>query len=211
MSSTTNNLGLIKPTLTDEIHQTVSDIATSFQKIDDAADLYADNVPTSGSWTKKQRVWNNNPTSGSYVGWVVVRSGQATQKWASIRPYTIGDLIMPLNDNGHIYECIQSGTSGVTLPTLPVTTDGTVEDHNGATSWQAATSYAANSIVLPGVPNGFFYVAETAGNSGSTEPLWSATEGDANLDNGITWRTYRIAIWQEAGTSVMFKGFGIIE
>jgi hypothetical protein len=211
MSINTTNLGLIKPQLTDEIHQTIADVATSFQKIDDAAELYKDAIPTTGIWNKKQRVWNGDPAIGEYVGWVVVRTGQAADKWSSLYPYTIGDLATPLLDNGHVYKCIQGGTSAVSAPTFPVVTGAIVEDRQGSSGWQAATDYVVNSIVTPSVPNGCFYVCESVGDSGSSEPLWAATEGDVTIDSGLTWRAYRIVKWEEVGTSALFKGFGKIE
>lgn len=208
---TTQNLGLIIPSITDEIHQTITDLGTNFEKLDQAAELYASSIPTNGDWLRQQRVWNSNPVSAAYVGWVVVRPGKAAAKWSSLYPTIIGDYIVPLGDNGHIYQCIQGGHSGVSEPSFPTVANATVDDTKNGSTWVAGHEYQLNDIVFPSLENDSFYVCEIPGTSGTVEPNWSAASGDPNTDNVIRWRTYRTVKWKEVGAAVLFKGFGMIE
>ncbi|MDH6674228.1 hypothetical protein M2277_004920 [Paenibacillus sp. LBL] len=210
MISKTKNLDLVKVDLYEEMHQTIINFSDNFQKIDDAAELYANNFPQLGNWVKKQRVWNSNPASGSYIGWVCVRDGIAARTWNALTPYTLGDYIVPLADNGHVYQCTKTGNSGVTQPTFPLSPQGIVEDTKGGVPWRSATRANANDIVFPTLDNGAFYVCEVPGVTGSAEPLWSASAGDAVYDGNVTWRVYRKTEWKEVGPAALFKGFGII-
>jgi hypothetical protein len=58
-------------------------------------------------------------------------------------------------------------------------------------TWQADHEYSEDDIVVPVLCNGFYYVAEGDGTSGSTEPVWSVSQDTGNptetTDNDITW------------------------
>lgn len=54
--------------------------------------------------------------------------------------------------------------------------------------WKLNTKYPENFVVIPRVPNGFIYIAENAGQSGSIKINWSTTVGDTIKDGDITWR-----------------------
>lgn len=206
----TTNLNLVKPILDDNIHQTIQDLADNFQKIDDATELYVSATPTIGTWVKPQRVWNNNPSSGNPMGWVVTRSGTACLNWLSKNLYTFGDTVVPTIDNGHFYQCIQTGKSGVTVPTFSVSAGGIVDDTYGFTIWQGTQSYALNSIIKPTLNNDRMYVCTFAGVSGTTEPIWNTIEDSFTSDNGIQWNCYKIVKWEEKGTAVKFNIFATI-
>lgn len=211
MSTTTSNLGLIKPELTDHIHQSIGSLAANFQKLDDASDIYVNEIPASGTWNKKQRVYYNDVNTGGYIGAVNIRTGQAAPKWQSIHAYNIGDKVLATTNNGHCYECIQSGYSAPYEPAWLVAALTTTEDTRNKTVWAPSTFYELNEIVVPSVPNDRFYVCTVSGTSGTEEPAWSTANGVATSDNGAVWMTYRIVKWRECGVSANFRPFGKIE
>ncbi|TVX97970.1 hypothetical protein [Cohnella terricola] len=211
MSATTSNLSLVKPDLSDNIHQTVLHLASNFQKIDDRSDIYVSNLPTNGDWNEGQRVFFTNPKVGGHIGAVNIRSGKAASKWNSLHPYQLGDRVVPNIDNGHWYECIQSGTSAPMEPAWLVAALTTTEDTRNRTNWLPSTVYHIDDIVMPSVPNGRFYVCTVPGTSGTLEPAWETTDGIVTSDHHAVWMTYRIVKWRESGTAVNFRPFGKIE
>lgn len=211
MATTTSKLGLKKPELTDEVHQTILDLAFTVQKLDDTAEEYASTIPTSGDHFIRERIWNDKPTTGSYAGWICTRSGKAAPKWTGLTSFTLGRLIVPTTDNGHVYECIQAGYSAVDEPTFPVTTGAEVQDTKAATTWIANKTYQQNDVVFPTIDNGRFYVCTVAGDSGIFEPVWAASNGITTNDGSVVWSSYRIAKWKEAGVSAMYRPFGKID
>ncbi|WP_068620010.1 hypothetical protein [Paenibacillus tuaregi] len=212
MSNETKRLQLKIPDLYhDEFYQFVMDLASNFQTIDDHAEEYADSVPVTGQWPLKQRLWNTNPSIGGYIGWVNTRAGTAANKWESLKPYKNGDLVVPHEDNGHVYQCIQTGYSGLKQPVFPVAIDAEVQDTNQAGVWQASKYYEKDELVFPTLDNGRFYVCIQAGESGDTEPSWLTNEGATTYDKNAVWASYRIAKWKEAGVSCLFRPFGMIE
>lgn len=210
MSNSTINLHLTKPALDDEIHQTISDLANNFQKLDDASEISLANVPTTGDWLVPKRIWHTNPAPGGFVGWITIRSGRACPYWLSSKSYVIGDQVMPLTDNGHYYECVQSGTSGLTIPPFPTAASMNVEDTMGAVSWQPSHLYALHDIVKPSISNDRYYVCTAGGTSGTAEPGWTTTELGTTTDGTVTWTCYKVAIWKEKGAAALFKPFGAI-
>jgi hypothetical protein len=58
--------------------------------------------------------------------------------------------------------------------------------------WEASTSYNADAIVRPTVPNGHVYIASVDveaghGSSGTTEPTWPTDDDDTVTDNEVVW------------------------
>ncbi|OPH47571.1 hypothetical protein BC351_10280 [Paenibacillus ferrarius] len=211
MMNNTTNLNLIKPDLDTEIHQTIADLASNFQKIDDVADIYGSGMPISGDWLVPRIRWELSPVAGGKMGWVTIRSGKAARAWSALNPFVLGDLIVPTLNNGHYYQCIQKGMSAVTEPTFPTTSGAIIEDIKGASVWQVTKSYALNTIVKPSLSNDRYYICKNSGVSGITEPTWLTSEGSITSDNGVQWTCHIIAKWQEMGTSALFKQFGLID
>lgn len=211
MSTFTQNIGLVIPNLNDEIHQTIADLGNNFQKIDDNVELQRNDIPTNGHWIVGKRIWNKTPTIGASVGWVNIRTGEAAPKWTNLTSYSVGDLIVPNTDNGHFYECVQSGRSGTSEPIFPLASGENVKDIHGSTTWQAGKLYERNEIVIPTLDNNRFYVCTVSGTSGTVEPNWTNIDGTSVDDNGVVWLSYRIAIWQEKGVAAHFRPFGKIE
>jgi hypothetical protein len=82
--------------------------------------------PSSLKYVKGQVLYNSNPASGGYLGWVCTTSGTANKSaWAGTTSYTVNTLV---NANGKVYKCTVAGTSGSTAPshTTGTATDGTV-------------------------------------------------------------------------------------
>ncbi|MEQ7049501.1 hypothetical protein [Paenibacillus alvei] len=211
MSTLTNKLKLIKPEHTDETYQTILDLASNFQKIDDESEIYATSYPISGHHPVAGRVWNLKPDTGDYAGWICTRAGIAAPKWTGITSFSIGNRIVPSVDNGHVYECTQAGYSAVLEPTFPVASGSEVQDTKGAAVWKPSTIYKHHDVVFPTIDNGRFYVCVVAGESGIFEPTWAASNGITTNDGNAVWSSYRIAKWKEAGVASMFRPFGKID
>jgi hypothetical protein len=114
--------------------------------------------------------------------------------WQRSRAYSVGNVVIPITPNGHVYRCTAPGTSdNSTEPTWPTTTGGTVPDGAALTwteaSWQPTTSYSLGDVVAPTSAswNGHAYICTGPipgpGNSGGTEPVWSPITSDGAL----TW------------------------
>ena len=210
MSTETNKLKLKIPSFTDEIENTLRDLGTNFNILDMISDEYVSATPTIGDHAITKRLYNSNPIYGSYLGWVNSRSGKSAPFWQSLKAYTVGDYIVPYVDNGHVYVCVQSGTSGVTEPIFPVSTEIEFSDTRRASTWSATTQYKLNDIVIPTVDNGRFYRCIQAGESGDIEPTWQQVDGATTYDKNATWATYRICRWKETGSAALFLPFGKI-
>lgn len=210
MPTETENLGLKKPQLSDNIYQTINDLSVNFQNLSDAAEIRMSSLPTSGNWPKRI-IWNTDFTIGGYAGWVNLRVGEAAPKWTSLTSYAVGAKILPTTDNSHYYICTQAGSSGYTQPTWPLTSGSTIREVAGATFWETGKHYNLNDMVLPTSDNGRFYLCVQTGNTATTQPTWPTTPGSILDDNTTRWRCYVIARWQEAGVSANFRPFGKIE
>ncbi|WP_336761636.1 hypothetical protein NST33_18705 [Paenibacillus sp. FSL L8-0435] len=210
MSTESNKLKLKIPSFTDEIEKTIRELGDNFNLLDLISDDYVSATPASGDYLRTKRLYNSAPVYDGYVGWVNVRTGKAAPFWQMLKSYTVGDYIMPRVDNGHVYICVQSGTSGYTEPIFPVSTDAQFNDTRLASTWAADTQYKRNDIVLPTIDNGRFYINIQAGESGNTEPPWQTVDGATTYDKNASWATHRITRWKEAGSAALFYPFGKI-
>ncbi|PYY28383.1 hypothetical protein [Paenibacillus illinoisensis] len=211
MSTTTPKLGLLKPEHMDETYQTILDLATNFQKLDDNAISKLQTSPVTGLHNRGDYIQNNTPSIGDYWGWVCTRAGRAAPKWTGLTSFTLGQFMIPTVDNGHVYECVQSGYSVVLEPTYPVTSGTEFQDIKGATTWQPSKAYKQQDVVFPTTDNGRFYVCVVAGDSANFEPTWATSNGITTNDGTVVWSSFRIAKWKEAGTSAIYRPFGKIE
>ncbi|REK76302.1 hypothetical protein [Paenibacillus paeoniae] len=211
MSTITQTLKLIKPELSDNGRQTILDLASNMDKLDEAADIYSSTNPESGYWSKQKKIYYTNPQIGGYVGAVNIRSGQAAPKWTSLRRVLVGDPMIPTQDNGHYYVCTQSGYTAPFEPTWLVAANSITEDAKNKSEWKPQHAYRQYDIVVPNIPNDRFYVCTVSGTSGTTEPTWTTTDGTATSDANVVWMAYRIVKWKESGVAAQFRPFGKIE
>lgn len=211
MSSNTDNLGLIKPDINDNIIQTIQDLAINFQKISDEIPVKVDAIPTSGDWPLNREFRFINPAASEYVGAVNLRAGRAAPKWESLKNYNMGEEIVPTTDNGHYYVCIQAGRSGYLQPDFLTAAITVTNDTKNGSTWQPSKNYNLYDIVFPTVPNDRYYLCTTPGTSGVSEPSWANVDGVATVDNQVTWVTYKIVKWRESGTAANIRPFGKIE
>lgn len=211
MSSQTDILGLSKPDFNDEVEYTINKLADNFQRLDDVAEIYADAPPTSGTFLAKKRIWNDFTSTSEYAGWINIRAGVSAPIWKQSTPYSVGDKVVPHHDNGHYYTCIQSGVAGLVEPIFPVSDGGQVADTRSTNAWISNYFYNLNDLALPLIENGRYYVCIQPGQSGTSEPVWSLSDGTTTYDGNASWRGYRIAKWQESGAAALFRPFGKME
>lgn len=206
---------LKKPEITDEIIDTINDIHNNMEMIDNLIDESSVNLQSflvSGqNYSRGKRLWNLLPVTNGNIGWVNIRNGVFAPTWQERTSYKLGDLVMTQSNNGHIYECIENGTSGVSQPSFPITPNSSVFDFRNANAWIGNYVYNVDDIVL--ATNGnqlYYYKCTTGGTSSTAEPTWSLTSGTQINDGSAIWQTYKSVKWKEVGTSCDFKEFGKI-
>ena len=64
----------------------------------------------------------------------------------------------------------------------------TISASSSQATWQASTAYSIGAIVRPTTANGYWYVCDVAGTSGSSQPSWPTTVGATVTDGTVTWR-----------------------
>jgi hypothetical protein len=128
--------------------------------------------------------------------------------WVTGVAKSVGDLVIPTVDNGHVYYCSVAGNTGASEPSWPkngtsVSDGGVVWVDAGAnidmtqsvwiedaSIWQASHDYSVDALARPTGPNanGHYYKATVdTGSSGGTEPTWPTGSGATVVDGGITW------------------------
>lgn len=95
------------------------------------------------------------------------QDGKVTWKagvWVEQTPYSVGDLVIPTNPNGHFYRCTTAGSSGTTEPTWLLIGGAAISD--GAVQWSRLLQYLKDQIGAPDPNNkknnsyGQYYVLE---------------------------------------------------
>ena len=142
----------------------------------------------SGDWPP---AWNTNKgqtTQDNGVTW----ANLGHTVWQPTTSYSTGQAIV--DPAGNIQLANVGGTSSRTQPswndgggTTLTTLDGSLKWLNGGTIlWQASTSYALNQIIIDA--NGNIQVAQTAGTSGTAQPiLWNTQPGIKTSDGTVIW------------------------
>lgn len=215
MSTNTKRLNLVQPSVDDDIQQTITALSNNFKTLDDNHDLTITNIETfltNGElYNSGKKFWNRTPSNGGNSGWINIRSGVFSSKWKKQTVYNTGDKVMSEINNGHYYECIASGTSGVTEPAFPLTGGETVYDLFGFVMWTGSYNYSLGDIVVSTVGDkSYYYKCIIAGTSGANEPSWRNISGSTIIDGGCQWLAYKTVIWQEKGISCEFIPFGSI-
>jgi hypothetical protein len=72
--------------------------------------------------------------------------------WQASTEYFVGEVVTPtaVGGNGHLYRCVQSGTSAANAPAFPTGEGDEVDD--GSAVWQEYTPVMVQSIVTPATP-----------------------------------------------------------
>ena len=199
---------------TDDIQETVIAYGNNFKIIEHALEKKANSIDKINSGTYKigQIVWNGSPSVNTYVGWVTTRDGVHAEHWKAKKEYITGDLVRALPDTGYIYECVVDGKSSVAPPSFLNGMNQEFYDASGA-EWRASYNYQVGDVVFS--TNGsklFYYICETAGISGLTEPLWSSVQNNTTLiDGSAVWRKAKTIKWKTVNNSCEFRPFGKID
>lgn len=129
-----------------------------------------------------------NSSAGTYriKSWIV----PCDPVWSASTAYTINDQVRPTVNNGYYYVAATNGTSDVVEPTWSKSDnviDGTVTwvPIQIPPIWTASTTYAIGDQVRPTTNKGYYFMARTAGTSGTTEPAWSISQ--TITDGTVTW------------------------
>lgn len=199
----------------DDIRDTIVEYGENFSKLEkylkDSA-LSIEDLSDNKYYPIGHILWNKEPASGSFIGWVVTREGIQAKKWIPNKSYSIGNLIKPPVDNGGLYECVVDGKSSTTPPTFITSINQEFPEVTGK-SWRNEFNYEVGNLVFP--TNGsklYYYICETAGYSSPTEPEWSSVQNDTTfIDNSVVWRKAKNIIWKKVGTNCEFRPFGKIE
>ena len=72
--------------------------------------------------------WTSGTLEPQWRDYGETQDGSARWKagiWVKNTAYTAGDMVIPINPNGHFYRCITAGTSGASEPTWPLTGSAT--------------------------------------------------------------------------------------
>lgn len=120
-------------------------------------------------------------------------------QWQPKVAFVTGQLITDSNGNLEVVQT--AGTSDATEPnwqppgkTAP---DASVTWLNaGPGTWKANASYVVGQIVFD--PQGNLQAVQTAGQSGSSEPLWNVTAGQTTKDNTVTWVNNGRSNWRKS-------------
>ncbi|MBF0225588.1 MAG: prepilin-type N-terminal cleavage/methylation domain-containing protein [Desulfobacterales bacterium] len=111
--------------------------------------------------------WPSNGI-GSIIDGGILWSGSVHSKWQSNKVYSINDIIVPVNSNGHIYKCTNSTTSrsGMNEPVWPKNSGASVIDA-GVTWTENSELEALKNNIGPANPGvlisntyGSYYVIE---------------------------------------------------
>lgn len=200
---------------TDDIKETIIKYGENFEAIEEFLKESTDtpeSLATGQLVEKGKIIWNKNPVTGSYVGWVNIREGKHAPTWKSKVNYTVGQEIKAYPDNGNIYRCVTAGRSMVNSPTFLVGNGVEFYDANGNT-WFPNYNYQVNDVVF--AVNGskiYYYICETAGITDTTEPVWSSfLPSTTIIDGSVVWRKEATIKWKQVGISSEFRPFGKVE
>ena len=206
-----------RPELKDDVVDTIQNLNYDLQKLDELIDESTGSLSTflkeGQQYSLAKRIWNEVPTIGDYAGWINVKTGIYAPAWKKNTVYTIGELVVPNSNNGHVYRCVENGTSGNSQPNFPLTSRSRVSDIAGSKEWEGDYVYSTGDIVFARGDNQrlYHYRCISSGVSSGTEPVWNETTGTTIVDGSVQWQTYKTAVWEEFGGSCNFRGFGKIE
>ena len=139
----------------------------------------------------------------------------AVAKWAATTAYTVGMLVRqtaPAVGQERVFVCTIAGTSAATEPSWVTSAMGAVVTESSGVKWQECTGQAPPNGDLANTPTWAFirslaatvnagagaiiidtagthyFIADTAGNIGASEPSWNTAAGGTTTDGAATWR-----------------------
>ncbi|OXS74298.1 hypothetical protein B1B04_09230 [Lysinibacillus sp. KCTC 33748] len=199
----------------DDIKETIVGYGKNFSTIEKyltEAIEKPEDLPTGQVIEGGKIIWNKNPVIGGYVGWVNIREGLNAPSWKPKVNYTVGQEIKAKPDNGNIYRCVTAGKSMVHSPTFLVGEGVEFYDANG-NKWFPNYNYQVNDVIF--AVNGsklYYYICETAGITGTSEPIWSSVLPSSTVvDGSVVWRKEATVKWKQVGISSEFRPFGKVE
>jgi hypothetical protein len=163
-----------------------------------------------GEWNVGDIIWNSDPASNPFIGWVCINDGALSgAPWESGRYYYTGALI---SDGTYVYRANNYGHTPFNepAPSFPQYLGGKILNTPNVQRWQPNTQYHIHDIVLPPVDNGKFFYCWADGISGPTPPDWGLEELDATYDNDVEWGTRTIIEFENIGDASGFEPFGAI-
>lgn len=213
---TTAKLGLNNVSINDEIQDFVQKLDDNMNILDSAyvtsADTLEQGLTKGKDYLQGDKLYNKFPNINEYIGWVNIRDGKFAPNWVANKQYSVGDMVIPNVNNGHIYQCVEDGTSVATEPTFPTSPNGLVDDLDKAQTWQQSTVYNVGEIVTKSTHvYDYYFLCTVTGLSGVTEPVWTNNISTSVIDNSVTWLSFKVAKWKEVGASCEFRPFGKIE
>lgn len=207
--------GFYKPEINDDIIRTIEYLFTNFGMLDNFIDEKTDNLSSflqvNTVYEVSKKIWKSNPAVGSNLGWINLRTGKFAPTWQANTSYSVGDQVLPLVNNGHIYTCVEDGTSVLSEPSHSVINGTSYFDIRGASEWISNYVYNIDDIVLATDGSQLFYFkCIRGGTSAITEPVWVNTSGATIMDGSTQWQTFKTVKWKESGISSNFREFGNI-
>lgn len=211
------NLDIVTPSTfdTDDIKETIVSYGNNFSELEKYLKESAtspETISTGQLIENGKIIWNRNPVSNGYVGWVNTREGKHAPEWKPKTRYTVGQEIKAVPDNGNTYTCVVAGRSMANVPTFAVGMGAEFYDANG-NKWFPNYNYQVNDVVFAvnGAKTAYF-ICETAGLTDNVEPIWSSVlAGSTLIDGSVVWRKENTIKWKQSGKSSNFRPFGKIE
>lgn len=113
----------------------------------DGSTLSMSSAPTSGYYYLGQKLYNSNPVSGGYEGWVTTIAGMANNTaWNASTTYSANTLVY---SGSYVYQALTGGRSITTSPTFPTSINTRVDDVVGTSIWLSSHLYSVGDKVLP--------------------------------------------------------------
>lgn len=216
MGVLTTRLKLNKPSIDDDIHDTIIvKLSNDMQTIDDNFDETVPNLISHLNigeiYEIGKKYWNRNATIDGFAGWINTRKGVHAPAWLSQTTYQTGEIVKSNQDNGHYYQCIVSGTTVNKEPLFDTVTNSVAHDISGSIAWKPNYHFQVGDIVVQS--NGdisYYFRCIKDGFSGATEPAWIKNVGTTITDGTAQYYVYRTVQWREMGPTCDFIQFGAI-
>jgi len=119
--------------------------------------------------------------------------------WTAGTVYSAGDIVemvTPIPGLSVWFQCTVAGTSGGAEPGWNLAVGGTTPADGTVTWTTIGIPYSVGDIVMPTTANSHWFQCTVAGSTGGLEPAWLLSNGAAQTDGTIEWRT----IWAGSTT-----------